>query len=224
MRIGFAHRMTVRRNNLRRFLWSLAGLVLCVPAFGQTDPRVEISAGVGYLYGGYLWNSKTADAQVSVGEHLDYGVRAGWRASPHWEFEFDWTHVGTRLQFTPNAPPVPLDIDYFTPSVAYHFLTGCLRPYIAAGFGGGVFDIPQSGSSGGYFTGTLAVGLKAFLSPNFGARIEARAFASGVGDPPLGFPCTTIGSGGSSDPAEPASCAHEWIVNGDLTAGLVFAF
>ena len=81
-----------------------------------------------------------------------------------------------------------------------------------------------SGSKG-YFTTTLAVGLKAFLTPVLGARIEARGLASGVGDPPLGFACseftTPEGPGG---PIVPVSCAHQWILTGDLTAGIVVAF
>jgi len=43
-----------------------------------------------------------------------------------------------------------------------------------------------------------------------------------VGDPPLGFPCTEFVSGDGG--VEPVSCAHEWILNGDLTAGIVVAF
>jgi hypothetical protein len=216
--------MTVRRNSLRRFSWILLGLGLSAPAFSQSAPRFEVSPTFGYLFGGNLWNRRTEGPTLSVGDHLDYGLRAGWRASPRWEFEFDWTRVPTRLEFSPALPPISLDIDYFTPRVAYHFATGALRPYVAAGFGGGVFEMPQSNSNGGYFMGTMAVGLKAFLTPSVGARIEARAFASGVGDPPLGFPCTEFAPGGPGDPLVAVSCAHEWILTGDITAGLIVAF
>jgi hypothetical protein len=203
---------------LRRLLWFLAGVGLCVPASGQSAPRIEVSPTIGYLWGGELWSSD--EFHLSVGDHLDYGVRAGWMADPHWEFEFDWTRVQTKLVFQTPVPraPVPLDIDYVGPRVVYHFCTGTFRPYIASGLGAAIFN-DESGTNS-YFTGTLAVGLKAFVTPNLGARIEARGFGSGVGDPPLGFPCTTV----SGDPAETTSCGHEWILNGDVTAGLVVAF
>ena len=200
--------------------WALA---LTGTGVAQTAPRVEISPTIGYLFGGNLWDRSTEGPTLSVGDHLDYGLRAGWLASPRWEFELDWTRVPTRLEFSPALSPIPLDIDYLTPRVAYHFATGALRPYVATGFGVGFFDTPETGSKG-YFTGTLAIGLKTFLTPGLGARIEARAFASGVGDPPLGFACTEFATGGPGDPVVAVSCAHEWILSGDLTAGLVVAF
>jgi len=206
---------------VRRMSWFLVGLGLSALASGQSAPRVEISPTIGYLFGGNLWERTTEGPALSVGDHLDYGLRVGWLASPHWEFELDWTRVPTRLEFSPALPSISLDIDYVTPRVAYHFATGTLRPYVAAGLGIGFFD-PADSVSKGYFTGTLAIGLKAFLTPALGARIEARGFASGVGDPPLGFPCTEFVSGDGG--VEPVSCAHEWILNGDLTAGIVVAF
>jgi hypothetical protein len=216
--------MTVRRSSLRRNLWFLAGLCLCGPAFGQTAPRIEISPTIGYLYGGNLFDSSAEPFSVSVGDHLDYGLRVGWLASPRWAFEFDWTRVPTKLVFrTPldPQPPISLDIDYLTPRVAYHFATGAIRPYVAGGLGGAIFDMPTG--SDGYFTVTFAAGVKAFLTPSLGVRVEARGFATGVGDPPLGSPCTTFVIGPDEE-VVPVSCAHEWILNGDVTAGIVVAF
>ena len=160
---------------MRRYVFALLGVALPVSGLAQTAPRVEISPTIGYLFGGNLWDRSTEGPTLSVGDHLDYGLRAGWVASPRWEFELDWTRVPTRLEFSPALSPIPLDIDYLTPRVAYHFATGALRPYIAAGFGVGFFDTPETGSKG-YFTGTLAIGLKTFLTPGLGARIEARGF------------------------------------------------
>ena len=209
---------------MRRALWVFAGFCLSAAVLGQSAPRIEISPTIGYLWGGNLWDTD-GTFQVSVGDHLDYGLRAGWVASPHWTFEFDWTRVPTKLTVrTPIDPPPPvsLDIDYLTPRIAYNFLTGCIRPYVAGGLGGAIFDMPTG--SNGYFTTTLAVGVKAFLTPNFGARVEARGFASGVGDPPLGFACTTFVTDPDTGNVVPVSCAHDWIINGDVTAGIVFAF
>ena len=169
---------------MRRALWLFAGLCLSAPILGQSAPRIEISPTIGYLWGGNLWDRTTEGPDLWVGDHLDYGLRAGWVASPRWVFEFDWTRVPTRLEFSPNLPPIPLDIDYLTPRVAYNFATGAIRPYVAGGLGGGIFDLPEG--SNGYFTATFAAGVKAVVTPNFGARVEARGFASGVGDPPLG--------------------------------------
>ena len=210
---------------MRRFLWLLTGLGLCSVALAQTGPRIEISPTIGYLWGGNLWDAPDGTT-LSVADHLDYGLRAGWRASPRWTFEFDWTRVETRLKLRtafPLPPEMPsLDIDYLTPRIAYNLLTGSIRPYVAGGLGGAIFDQPSG--SDGYFTATFAAGVKGFVTPNFGARIEARGLASGVGDPPLGFACTTFDTGGPGDPIVPVSCAHNWIINGDVTAGIVFAF
>ena len=218
--------MNARKSHVRRALWVFAGFCLSAGVLGQSAPRVEISPTIGYLWGGNLWNAESS--HLSVGDHLDYGLRAGWVASPRWTFEFDWTRVPTKLEFQSPVPPpgpvapVSLDIDYLTPRIAYNFLTGCIRPYVAGGLGGAIFDMPTG--SNGYFTATLAVGVKAFLTPNFGARVEARGLASGVGDPPLGFSCTESVTGSPDDPVELVSCAHSWIINGDVTAGIVFAF
>jgi hypothetical protein len=212
--------MSVRRNNLRQFFWLLVGLGLSAPGFSQSDSRIEISPTIGYLWGGDLWHRTTEGPDLTVGDHLDYGLRAGWVAAPHWVFEFDWTRVPTRLEFSPFLPSISLDIDYLTPRVAYNFCTGAIRPYVAGGLGGAIFDQPTG--SDAYFTVTFAAGVKAFLTRNLGIRIEARGLGSGVGDPPLGFPCNEFVPG--SDPLETVSCAHAWIINGDLTAGLVFAF
>ena len=214
--------MSVWRNNLRRLVWLLAGLGACTPAFGQSAPRIEISPTIGYLWGGNLWEVSDGST-LSVGDHLDYGLRVGWVASKRWTFEFDWTRVPTKLVFRnplEPEPPISLDIDYLTPRIAYNFLTGAIRPYVAGGLGGAIFDMPSG--SDGYFTATFATGVKAFFTPNFGVRIEARGFATGVGDPPLGFPCNEFVPG--SDPVESVSCAHGWILNGDVTAGIVVAF
>jgi hypothetical protein len=213
--------MTARRINVRRALWLFAFLCVSVPALGQSDPRIEISPTIGYLWGGALWDRTTEGPDLVVGDHLDYGLRAGWRASPRWVFEFDWTRVPTRLEFSPALPSISLDIDYFTPRVAYNFMTGTIRPYVAGGLGGAVFSLPDS--SEGYFTATLAAGVKAFFTQNFGARVEARGLATGVGDPPLGFACTEFVVAPDQS-LVPVSCAHDWIINGDVTAGIVFAF
>ncbi|MET0619066.1 MAG: hypothetical protein ABW056_02240 [Thermoanaerobaculia bacterium] len=206
---------------MRRMSWFLMGLGLSALALGQSAPRVEISPTVGYLFGGNLWDRTTEGPTLSVGDHLDYGLRAGWLASPRWAFEFDWTRVPTRLEFSPALSPISLDIDYLTPRVAYHFATGVFRPYVAGGLGAAIFATPESGSPA-YFTTTLGVGLKVFPLPWLGARIEARGFASGVGDPPLGLPCNELVPG--DDGLETVSCAHQWILTGDLTAGIVVAF
>ncbi len=208
------------RKSLRRLLWLLAGLGSCASALAQDVHRVEISPTIGYLWGGDLWDRQTEGPSLSIGDHLEYGVRAGWVASPHWAFEFDWTRVPTRLEFSPFLPSVPLDIDYLTPRVVYDFCSGAIRPYLAGGLGGAIFDQPSG--TAGYFTVTFAAGVKAFFTPQFGVRVEARGLASGVGEPPLGYPCNEFVPG--SDPLETTSCAHGWILNGDINAGIVVAF
>jgi len=62
--------------------WFLVGLGLSALASGQSAPRVEISPTIGYLFGGNLWERTTEGPALSVGDHLDYGLRVGWLASP----------------------------------------------------------------------------------------------------------------------------------------------
>ena len=206
---------------MRRMSWFLVGLGLSALAFGQSAPRVEISPTIGYLFGGNLWDpndgarpSRSATTSTTACASAGSRRRDGSSSSTGRAFP-------RGSSFRRSLPSISLDIDYVTPRVAYHFATGALRPYVAAGLGIGFFDTADSVSKG-YFTGTLAIGLKAFLTPGLGARIEARGFASGVGDPPLGFPCTEFAPGDGG--VEPVSCAHEWSLNGDLTAGIVVAF
>ncbi len=203
------------------------GLLLFLGSSGlavaqSADKSFEVSPFVGYLFGGDVWERAPDLPSLSVDDHVDYGIRVGFRATSHWVLEMQWTRVPTELSLGFSLPQThPVNMDYLIAGVAYELTGGSLRPYVLLGVGAAFFD-PKEVPSETRFTGSLALGLKAFFTPALGLRVEARGYASSLDDTPLGFPCTTFdGSGG---PVVPRSCAKSWLFNGDLTGGLIVAF
>ena len=103
-----------------------------------------------------------------------------------------------------------LTIDFLIAGVNYNFGSGPTRPYVSVGLGAGIFD-GLNYSSHTMFTTTFGFGVKHFFSKTVGMRLEARGWASKP-DSIIKVTCPDNG------------CPNNWILNGDLTGGLVVAF
>ena len=194
------------------------GLFIALPVRAQTPTHaIEISPFAGYLFGGSLSHSLDPNLHLSVADRLDYGLRIGFNATPAVEPEIQWTRTETNI--TGTAIPVKLEIDYLLAGASYNFSTGAVRPYISLGLGVAMLNSAVGISSGTGFAASLGVGVKAFFTPNFGIRIEARGYESEL---PRGyFPFTCVGDSGN---VSPVPCVSGWLLNGDVTGGLIFAF
>ena len=213
----------------------LLGLVIALPANAQTPANpIEVSPFVGYLFGGSFAHIRPDSGWtgVSIANQVDFGVRVGYRLNAAIEPEIQWTRSeNTKINLeSPTEDPwpsFPLIIDYVLAGASYNFSSGCIRPYASLDLGvARLANIRQEDwthfalTPSTNFAGSLGLGVKAFITPQFGIRVEARGYASQV---PQNFFITCFGqdSGGASFPV---SCGNKWILNSDLTAGIVVAF
>jgi hypothetical protein len=203
----------------------LLGTLLSLPAFiasAQSARPFEISAYGGYRFGAEVFDTAAADASLRLLDAPSYGLRLGYLFSNGLEPELEWTGTDTqaRKSFAIPTALVNTRTDDFLGGIAFNISSGTLRPY--AGVAAGVTRFGFDSGSRARFTGRLALGLKAFLTPWLAARIEAAGYATHAGDDL--FPCTTFSDGGNGGPVVPVSCSKTWLLQGNLGGGLVFAF
>jgi Outer membrane protein beta-barrel domain len=203
----------------------VAGAIFClsVSSGAQEVKPIEISPFAGYFLGGKIFDSRMLGPYLSFANDLTYGVRVGWNATPHIEPEFQWSR--TETEFSPAHPEYlhSLNVDYFLGGASYNFGSAATRPYFSLDFGAARINaidyVPDT-----LFTISVGAGVKHFFTPNFGLRIDARGYTSKT-DEHLKSVCTTStlpdGVGG---PSVPVPCAHDWLLNGDVTGGVVIAF
>lgn len=214
----------------------LVGLVTALPANAQTPPNpIEVSPFVGYLFGGSFAHIRPDSGLtgVSIANQVDFGIRVGFRLNSAIEPEIQWTRSErTKINLESSMgehpwPNFPLTIDYVLAGASYNFSSGCIRPYASLGLGAArLASIRQEDwthfalTPATNFAGSLGLGVKAYLTPQLGIRVEARGYASQV---PQNFFMTCFGPDGGGA-VVPVSCGNKWILNSDLTAGLVVAF
>jgi hypothetical protein len=201
-----------------RLLFALGGLLgLSASGLAQASlPAIEISPFAGYFIGGTFDNLVFSQ---KFSDELIYGARIGWNVTPRIEPEFEWSR--TQPELTPAANLVPITLDYYLGGASYNFGDPTTRPYVSMDVGVGQFAF--FGDPHNLFTASLGVGIKHFLTPNFGVRLDARGYASATDDA-LKSVCTTFAPGGSGGPVEPTSCVRSWLFNAGVTGGLVIAF
>jgi hypothetical protein len=214
------------------------GLFAAVPAYAQAPAeRIEISPFIGYMFAGSFSRvpPNFAISEINVSDHFDFGVSVGFNLTNAIEPEFRWTRANTEMVFegvpggTSGTPPRPLTMDYFLAGASYNFSSGKIRPYVSVDVGAArlanirVDDpLTQGGPKPSTdFAASVGVGVKAFITPNFGLRFDARGYASSVPDH-FFFTCFTTPD--ANGVFYETSCGNKWLFNGDVTAGIVVAF
>lgn len=206
-------------------------LGLSASALAQTPVQpIEVTPFAGYLFGGSFLNSPTTPQagfdQISLANHLDFGVRIGFNLSAAIEPEIQWSRSETHLVFTPTNPNfsrVDSTVDYFLVGASYNFSSGNVRPYASLSLGADRLSVntPPFALVGLQLTPattfaiSAGIGVKMFVTPNLGFRFEARGYGSEV-------PNSYVASC-SAGPLT-SSCFHGWLLNGDLTGGIIVAF
>ena len=197
--------------------------VICASsAFGQA--RFEIQPFVGAKFGG------SVPVQVNVFQigkidfdsSIDYGLTAGFNATPNIGLEFMWERQPTHAVAVTNSGfdfgnKIPVNLDQYHGNVVFTFRAEKekLRPFIL--FGMGATRAAGNRSSETKFSFGIGGGAKYNFTDHMGVRLQARytptfvySSASGVWCDWYGF-CFVIPN-------------NHYLQQFDLTAGWVFRF
>jgi hypothetical protein len=179
-------------------------------------PTVQIAPFVGYQFGGSMV-SQELDEKYSFKSGLDYGGTMDITLNPTWRVELLYSRQDTRLQSTGVAgPSFDLAVERYMVGIEEEKGKGSVKFYGVLLLGATRF-IPGFEDAGSEinFTGGIALGVKSFVSSNFGIRLEARGFYTAV---------TSGGDVFCSAGRCLFSFSGSGIWQGDVNAGLILAF
>lgn len=197
------------------------------------EGTVEISPFAGYLFGGEFARGSTSlfNFDVQADDDATFGVRLGYNLTDTFEMEFQASRTETEFVteddelFDPDEQAFgDLTIDYFMGYGTFNFGRRRAVPYITLGAGVARLDPNVPGTNARKdtrFTASLGIGVKAFVNPHFGFRFDGRGYATSLGDrnDDEDFFCDEDRFFDDCD-----SDRTEWLTNGEISAGLVFAF
>jgi opacity protein-like surface antigen len=205
----------VKTRNLRIFLLVMLTFVLAqMPTWAQ---QVEITPLVGYQFGGKITVQR---GTLNIKDAMNYGVILDITVRPNTQLELSYSRQDTRVEFR----GAPVDNRIIDASVEYWQIGGLVeypkdrvRPFGLFTLGATHFNPKEPGVSSVWrFSGTLGGGVKVFLSPNLGFRLQGRLllpYLSGGGSIFCGLPggCyVTVGG--------------RVLLQADVTIGLILAF
>ena len=193
----------------------------------------EISPFAGYLFGGEFASGSTSlfGFEVEADDDATFGLRLGYNLTDSFEMEFQASRTETEFVtdddeiFDPDEESFgDLTIDYFMGYGTFNFGRRRAVPYITVGAGVARLDpdVPFTNArKDTRFTASIGIGVKAFVNPHFGFRFDGRGYATSLGD--------------RDDDDDDFFCDDDffddcdsdrtdWLTNGEISAGLVFAF
>lgn len=192
---------------------------------------VEISPFYGRLFGGEFARASTTDVngqilfhdRIDVADADTWGVRLGYNFTELAEFEIQGSRTDTHLIthesgdiFGPGGERLgDLRIDYLIGYATFNFGHRRLVPYATIGLGAARLQpsaTPLPSHDSTRFTASLGGGLKFFVNPHFGLRVDGRGYATELG--------RDDNCSGHHDNCD----RHHYLDNGELTGGLVLAF
>jgi len=214
----------------------LALAACCVSSLALAQIRTgtfEITPYGGYLFGGTFPNGSTAvfNTDVDVKDQGTYGLMVGYNFNSKFEGEFQWSRTKTDFQRDiPNNNGLfggsstvkvgDLDIDYYLANFVFNWGHGRWVPYFSMGAGAARLNpsIPNTSTSVEYrATVTFGTGIKAFVTPHFGFRFGGNYYGTSLPD-----------NRNDCDFSHDHDHCHDhnnnWLNQGDVVGGLVFAF
>lgn len=228
----------------RALLLTLFSVALAGAASAQVrDRTVEISPFAGYLFGGEFSRGTTElfNFDVEADDAPTYGARLGFNLTSTFQLELQVSHTETDFVTKDDDGGLfgddseqefgELDIDYALGYMTFNFGRRRVVPYVTLGAGvarlkpGPIVICPfnppcfeQTPDDETRFTASLGGGIKTFFTPNFGLRFDGRGYATSLtdnnddNDDFCGF----------FDDCD--SDREDWLTNGEVSLGLVFAF
>jgi outer membrane protein len=194
------------------------------------EGTVEISPYAGYLFGGEFARGTTSlfTARVDVDDDATYGLRFGYNVTDNFQMEVQASRTDTK--FVSNNDELfgsggdnfgDLRIDYLLGYGTFNFGHRRAVPYVTVGAGVARLDPDVPGRNARRdtrFTASLGIGVKTFVNPHFGFRFDGRGYATSLpGRDGDRFGCDDFFGDCNND-------NREWLTNGELSGGLIFAF
>lgn len=204
---------------------SFAGLVIAIILLChdsvQAQGRFEITPFGGYMFGGKM---RFYEGDFKIQDNATYGILLDAEIAPGTKIELFWSQMNTTAEFRAGFGYEDLRIDPFDINVGY-IQVGSLReidydnikPFGIITLGTTYFS-PQGTryDQTWKFSTTLGGGAKIFFTDRIGIRLQGRLmlpmFWGGAG--------LSVGSGGAGFTVG----AGTSMVQGDFSAGLIFAF
>jgi len=193
--------------------------LLAITARGQ-DRRVEISPFGGIQVGGSILSRP---GRLEIEPDASIGVIVDVRVRPDATVQMVYGREDTTLDFLSNDPFFPervrvgLAVEYYHLGGAVEFGEGRLKPYFALTVGATRFDpkVNDVGSEWRFSIGS-GLGVKTYLSPRLGLRLEGRVWPTFLRNSG-GFLCSV-----------PRGCLAEveadFLTQGSATAGFFVTF
>ena len=163
----------------------VAVVVVCSVIPGWAQGRFELQPFVGLKTGGNFPVACTNTcvsslnfSKISFNGNVTYGATAGVNATDHFGVEFMWNRQPTvavgRLSTGNSNQHVGVNIDQYQGNVTFSFFEkeNKLRPFVLAGVGGTKFS--AGGDSDWRISYGIGGGVKYFLTPHMGLRLQAR--------------------------------------------------
>jgi hypothetical protein len=195
--------------------------VLALPATGWAQNRGDVSAIVGWQWGGGI---NTREGRIVLDPAVNYGVEIDLVARPGAEIVLLYNRQDTEARLTnrgiglPDTSLAGVAVNYFQiGGVAAPYRHGAAKPFLGATLGLTWFDPKTSNVSSQWrFSGSLGGGLKVLPTPRIGLRAQFRWWF------------TFIPTGSSWWCGVPGGCwattTFELISQGEVSGGLVIRF
>jgi opacity protein-like surface antigen len=202
-----------------RFL-RIAFLVMLTFGLGLSSgwaQQVEITPLIGYQFGGKVTVQR---GTLNIKDSMNYGVILDITVRPNTQLELSYSRQDTRVEVRGvniDNPIHDATVEYWQIGGLVEYPKDRVRPFGLFTLGATHFNPKTAGVSSVWrFSGTIGGGVKVFLSPNIGLRLQGRILLPYL-------------SGGSSFFCGlPGGCyvtlGGTVLLQADVTAGLILAF
>ncbi len=207
-----------------------AALATAGPAAAQ-DRRgsVEISPFAGGYFGGTFDPGTLAfyDGKAEAGTEAAFGVRLGVNVTNNFIVEASYTQSDPKLKLEGSGgiggsshEIGEMEMRLYELNFLIPWGRGPVRPYFTLGGGVNTFHPVIPGYSYGTdsrFVGNLGIGVRAFVTPNFGFRFEGKGRATYINTKDDTWHCDHWCDGYYNGDTQ-------WYTSGEATAGVIIAF